>query len=47
MELTEPIYLNQCISCYKEGTYHCKLIKNEDQSCKNYDNHNKKIFGGY
>jgi len=29
------IYTNQCVYCYNEGTYHCKL-ETENNKCKNY-----------
>ena len=42
------IYQHQCVNCFKEGTYHCKLEIEEEQ-CKNYETLQKGdlIFGGY
>ena len=42
------IYQKQCVNCYKEGTYHCKL-EIEGEECKNFETLQKGdfIFGGY
>ena len=42
------IYQKQCVNCYKEGTYHCKL-EIEEEKCKNFETLKKGdlIFGGY
>ena len=42
------IYQKQCVNCFKEGTYHCKL-EICDGECENYETLKKGdiIFGGY
>lgn len=39
-----------CCLCWKEGTYRCKMLFNEDDNCmffEEYDEDNPYCFGGY